>query len=182
MSCRCSTVPGQGATEAALSLKQEVPMTSHHPGLTLPLMPGPVLNPPTAPMCPTGRAPRLARRPQTVGTSHRSPSQRTPPRRAPQRCPRPRTGWGSGHTGLGACGWWAHPFHPRLGLGLPHQGAGRPGHSLRSSCGTPAARVWHSAVTWASTTPASWSDGPITQLYKLFPDSEGQRKTELGIR
>ena len=74
-------------------------MTSfHHLGLLLPLMPGLVLNPPTAPMCPAGRAPRLARRPQTAGTSHRSPSRRTHPLRAPQRCPRPKTGWG-----LGAC-------------------------------------------------------------------------------
>lgn len=81
--------------------------SSHHLGLLLPLMPGLVLNPPAAPMCPAGRAPRLARRPQTAGTSHRSPSRRTHPLRAPQRCPRPKTGWGSGHAepgGLGVAG------------------------------------------------------------------------------
>lgn len=66
--------------------------------------PGPhstLLSPPTTPVCPAGRALQLVRRPQTAGMSHRSPSQRTLPLRAPRRCPQLRTGRASGPLGSG---------------------------------------------------------------------------------
>ena len=66
--------------------------------------PGPhstLLSPPTAPVCPAGRALQLVRRPLTADMSHRSPSQRTLPLRAPRRCPQLRTGRASGPLGSG---------------------------------------------------------------------------------
>lgn len=136
------------------------------PGPHSALMPGLVLSPPTAPVCPTGRAPRLARRPQTAGTPHRSRSQRTPPLRAPQRCQPPRTG-GLGRRAhrarLGGVGL-IFPIPAWAGMpgasALPHQGAGRPGHSLRSSLDT------HPPLLCNTLVPGhSWSDNQcnITQ-------------------
>lgn len=133
--------PGQLAARTALGLAPEGTGCGDEaggahdlfspPGPHSTLMPGLVLNPPAAPVCPAGRAPRLARRPQTAGTPHRSRSQRTPPLRAPQRCQRPRTGrLGLRAHRAGAWECWAPFFHPRLGRGmpgavaLPHQGAG----------------------------------------------------------
>lgn len=123
---RCPPRPGQLAARTAVGLAPEYTGCGYEaggahdlfspPGPHSALMPGLVLNPPAAPMCPAGRAPRLARRPQTAGTSHRSPSQRTPPLRAPQRCQRPRTGTlGLRAHRAGAWEWWAHFFHPHLG-------------------------------------------------------------------